>query len=108
MSNVSTRKRGLPNPLQWIGAAVIGLFAEIGRLSVFAARVKFAALTPRWYLGQVWRQMVNIGFYSLPVGGMSAVFIGAALALNIYEGGSRYGAEQFVPSIVVLLSLIHI
>ena len=34
--------------------------------------------------------------------GLSAVFIGAALALNIYEGGSRYGAEQFVPSIVVL------
>ena len=102
MSNVSTRKRGLPNPLQWIGAAVIGLFAEIGRLSVFAAKVKFAAVTPRWYLGQVWRQMVNIGFYSLPVVGMSAVFIGAALALNIYEGGSRYGAEQFVPSIVVL------
>jgi phospholipid/cholesterol/gamma-HCH transport system permease protein len=34
--------------------------------------------------------------------GLSAVFIGAALALNIYEGGSRYGAEQFVPNIVVL------
>ena len=45
---------------------------------------------------------MNIGFYSLPVVGLSAVFIGAALALNIYEGGSRYGAEQFVPSIVVL------
>ncbi|WP_036261468.1 ABC transporter permease [Hyphomonas sp.] len=102
MSNVSTSKRGVPNPLQWIGAAVLGFFAEIGRLTVFASRVKFAAFTPRWYPGQVWRQVVNIGFYSLPVVGLSAVFIGAALALNIYEGGSRYGAEQFVPSIVVL------
>jgi phospholipid/cholesterol/gamma-HCH transport system permease protein len=46
--------------------------------------------------------MVRIGFYSLPVVGLAAVFIGAALALNIYEGGSRYGAEQFVPNIVVL------
>ena len=30
------------------------------------------------------------------------MFIGAALALNIYVGGSRFNAEQFVPNIVVL------
>lgn len=102
VSNASTRKRGIPNPLAWIGAATLGLFSEIGQLALFAARVKAAAFTPRWYVGQIWKQMVNIGFFSLPVVGMSAVFIGAALALNIYEGGSRYGAEQFVPSIVVL------
>lgn len=81
---------------------MIGLFGEIGRISIFAAKVKGAAFTPRWYFSQVWQQIIQIGFYSLPVVGLSAVFIGAALALNIYEGGSRYGAEQFVPSIVVL------
>jgi len=92
----------MQNPFQLIGRAVLGLFAEIGRLAVFSAQVMGAAFTPRWYGGQILSQMVKIGFYSLPVVGMSAVFIGAALALNIYEGGSRYGAEQFVPSIVVL------
>jgi len=92
----------MQNPFQFIGRAVLGLFGEIGRLTVFAARVKGAAFTPRWYGGEILRQMVRIGFYSLPVVGLAAVFIGAALALNIYEGGSRYGAEQFVPSIVVL------
>ena len=103
MSNVSMpKKSGFPNPLQWVGAAVLGFLAEIGRLSLFAGRVKLAAFTPRWFGGQIWRQIVRIGFYSLPVVGLSAVFIGAALALNIYEGGSRYGAEQFVPNIVVL------
>lgn len=90
------------NPLQMIGRATLGMFAEIGRLTVFAGQVNAAAFTPRWYGGEILRQMVRIGFYSLPVVGLSAVFIGAALALNIYEGGSRYGAEQFVPSIVVL------
>lgn len=102
VSNVSTRKRRLPNPLQWIGSSILGFFAEIGHLSLFAARVKVAAFSPPWYFSEIWKQMIRIGFYSLPVVGMSAVFIGAALALNIYEGGSRYGAEQFVPSIVVL------
>ena len=92
----------MANPLQLVGRITLGLFAEIGRLAVFAGRVKLAALTPRWYGGEILRQMVRIGFYSLPVVGLAAVFIGAALALNIYEGGSRYGAEQFVPNIVVL------
>jgi len=102
VSNESTRSRGIPNPLAWIGAATLGFFHEIGRLALFAGRVKAAAFTPRWYVGEIWRQIIRIGFYSLPVVGLSAVFIGAALALNIYEGGSRYGAEQFVPNIVVL------
>jgi phospholipid/cholesterol/gamma-HCH transport system permease protein len=92
----------MANPLQLVGRITLGLFAEIGRLAVFAGRVKIAAITPRWYGGEILRQMVRIGFYSLPVVGLAAVFIGAALALNIYEGGSRYGAEQFVPNIVVL------
>lgn len=92
----------MANPLQLVGRVTLGLFAEIGRLSIFAGHVKAAAFTPRWYGGEILRQMVRIGFYSLPVVGLSAVFIGAALALNIYEGGSRYGAEQFVPNIVVL------
>ncbi len=92
----------MANPLQLVGRVTLGLFAEIGRLAVFAGRVKIAAVTPRWYGGEILRQMVRIGFYSLPVVGLAAVFIGAALALNIYEGGSRYGAEQFVPNIVVL------
>ena len=40
-------KNGFPNPLRWIGAGVLGFFAEIGRLSTFAGRVTFAAFTPR-------------------------------------------------------------
>lgn len=40
------------------------------------------------------RNILRTGFHSLPVVGLAAVFIGAALALNIYEGGwlvSVYG-----------------
>ena len=103
MSHASLRtKGGFPNPLQWLGRATLGMLAEAGRLSIFSGQTAWASLTPRWYPAQIIRQMIAIGFYSLPVVGLSAVFIGAALALNIYTGGSRYGAEQFVPNIVVL------
>jgi phospholipid/cholesterol/gamma-HCH transport system permease protein len=103
VSNVFTRIEGrLPNPLQGLGAGVLATCRAIGSVAAFAGAVIGAAFTPRWFAGEIWRQMIRIGFYSLPVVGLSAVFIGAALALNIYTGGSRYGAEQFVPNIVVL------
>jgi len=45
---------------------------------------------------------MRIGYYSLPVVGLTAFFTGGALALQIYLGGNRYGAEAIVPQIVVL------
>lgn len=90
------------NPFRWIGRGFLATLKEIGSLSTFTASTFVAAITPRWYLREILKQFMRIGFHSLPVVGLSAIFIGAALALNIYTGGSRYGAEQFVPNIVVL------
>lgn len=89
-------------PFRLIGRSVMAALSEVGRLSVFSGRVLAACVTPVIYLREVLRQCLRIGFYSLPVVGLTAVFIGAALALNIYTGGSRFNAEQFVPNIVVL------
>lgn len=101
--NVSTdRLTMIPDPFRLTGRMTLALMAETGRMTLFGGQVLVASLTPRWYGGEILRQVIRIGFHSLPVIGLSAVFIGAALALNIYEGGSRYGAEQFVPNIVVL------
>lgn len=92
----------LLRPFRLIGRTVLGGFREIGRVSAFSVRVLVACVTPVIYLREVLRQCLKIGYYSLPVVGLTAVFIGAALALNIYQGGSRFNAEQFVPNIVVL------
>lgn len=89
-------------PFQWVGAAFLALLAETGRLAAFAGRIKLAAITPPFYFGELLKQCVRIGYFSLPVVGLTAIFTGAALALNIFVGGSRFNAEQFVPNIVVL------
>ncbi|HVK81298.1 MAG TPA: ABC transporter permease [Verrucomicrobiae bacterium] len=78
------------------------MLGEIGRFSIFAMRAVAAIFTPPVFLGQLGRQCFQIGYLSLPVIGLTAVFIGAALALNIYVGGARFNAESFVPNIVVL------
>jgi phospholipid/cholesterol/gamma-HCH transport system permease protein len=46
--------------------------------------------------------MVRIGYFSLPVVGLTAFFTGGVLALQIYLGGNRFGAEAIVPQVVVL------
>lgn len=61
-----------------------------------------AALAPPFFGRQLVRQLYSIGYFSLPVVGLTAVFTGAALALNIYTGGSRFNAEQIMPQIVAL------
>ncbi|HRE42971.1 MAG TPA: ABC transporter permease [Terricaulis sp.] len=90
------------NPLAAIGRGTLSLLAEVGRFAAFAGRAAASCFAPPFFLGQFLRQCLQIGYFSLPVIGLTAVFIGAALALNIYVGGARFNAEQFVPNIVVL------
>src|SRR5260370_4508504 len=46
--------------------------------------------------------MVYIGYFSLPVVGLTAVFTGMVLALQSYTGFSRFSAEGAVATVVVL------
>ena len=90
------------NPFALIGRVFIGFLAQTGRLSQFVWQSLSQLFRPPVFLGLILKQMVLIGYNSLPVVGMTAFFTGGVLALQIYIGGNRYGAESFVPQIVVL------
>jgi len=83
-----------------IGRAALAVFAEIGRMSIFASRGAFAWLSGPFYWREFFNAVMRIGFHSLPVVGLTAIFTGAALALNIYEGSARFNAETFLPQIL--------
>ena len=90
------------NFLGSIGASVLAFCGAIGRLSIFAAQGLSHIFRPPFYGRELWQQILQIGFFSLPVVGLTALFTGAALALQIYSGGSRFNAESVVPSIVAI------
>ena len=48
------------------------------------------------------RSFVEIGYFSLPVVALTAVFTGMVLALQSYTGFSRFSAEGAIASMVVL------
>jgi phospholipid/cholesterol/gamma-HCH transport system permease protein len=90
------------NFLAAIGRTFLGFLAATGRLAGFTGEALSHSVRPPIYTVLILKQMLRIGYFSLPVVGLTAFFTGAVLCLQIYIGGNRYGAEAFVPQIVVL------
>lgn len=88
--------------LRHIGESTLALFSAVGRLSLFAASGIFHIFKPpfRWKI--VLHQMIEVGFYSLPVVGLTAIFTGMVLALQSYTGFARFSAESAIPQVVVV------
>ncbi|WP_172328302.1 ABC transporter permease [Mangrovicoccus sp. HB161399] len=93
---------GLLSPIAALGRNVLSALAWVGRLSIFAAGTVRHIFTPPWYPREIWHALLTIGWLSLPVVGMTAIFTGAALALQIYDGSARFSAEAVVPQIVAI------
>jgi len=85
-----------------IGRLFLAFLAAIGRLTLFTARAVSEGIRPPYYPKQIGRMMVEIGYYSLPVIGLTAIFTGGVLALQSYSGFSRFSAESSIPIVVVL------
>lgn len=85
-----------------LGAQVLAMLAMVGRLTLFAAETISHLLRPPFYTREFLTALVQIGWLSLPVVGMTTLFTGGALALQIYAGGARFSAEAVVPSIVAI------
>ncbi len=88
-------------PFADIGRVVVAMLTTIGRVTRFAATAVARGFTPPYYPARLMAQLMQLGWYSLPVVGLTAVFTGAALAQQIYTGGSRFNAQSTVPAVVV-------
>jgi phospholipid/cholesterol/gamma-HCH transport system permease protein len=85
-----------------LGRQVLGLLALVGRVALYAGEALSHLVRPPFYPKEILLQIWLIGYLSLPVVGLTALFTGGALALQIYAGGARFNAESVVPSIVAI------
>jgi phospholipid/cholesterol/gamma-HCH transport system permease protein len=102
---MSTKQLSAFNPIRWLqslGAALLGFLQKTGELATFIGRSIWHVIAPPYFPSQIMRQLIDIGYYSLPVVGMTALFTGMVLALQSYTGFSRFNAESAVASVVVL------
>ena len=89
-------------PIALLGRSVLAMLAAIGRVSIYTGTAVSHLIRPPFYPREFFLALLNIGWLSLPVVGLTALFTGGALALQIYAGGSRFEAEAVVPSIVAI------
>lgn len=92
----------LQDACQAIGSTILRLFEACGRLVIFMGHAVVNVFLPPFFPRLIARQLVDIGYYSLPVVGMTALFTGMVLALQSYTGFTRFNAESAVAGVVVL------
>ena len=85
-----------------LGRAVILACAEVGKVAIFAAAGLSHIVRPPFYGRLFVRALLDIGYFSLPVVALTAVFTGMVLALQSYTGFSRFSAQGAVANLVVL------
>jgi len=88
--------------LATLGRAVIAACETSGRVALFAAEGMSHIVRPPFYWRLFGRAMLEIGYFSLPVVALTAVFTGMVLALQSYTGFSRFSAQGAVANLVVL------
>lgn len=89
-------------PIRQLGSNSINFVRMFGALSIFIGKTIAGVFKRPFYIGTIARQLLIIGYYSLPVVAMTAFFSGAVLALQSYTGFSRFSAESTIATVVVL------
>lgn len=87
-----------------VGRVGLNFFAATGRLGLFAAEAIIQCFRRPFYLKAFWTQLIEIGFYSLPVVALTTLFSGMVIALQTYTGFSSFSSEGPV-AMVVLISV---
>jgi len=90
------------NPVALLGRTFLDFLTTVGRLSMFTGRGVVHCFLPPVYPRLLLRQVIEIGYYSLPVVGLTAIFTGMVLALQSYTGFARFNAEGAIANVVVL------
>jgi phospholipid/cholesterol/gamma-HCH transport system permease protein len=88
--------------LRVLGKPLVRFVIGLGEWTRFILRALYHCLTPPFYPKLFVKQLVDMGFYSLPVVGLTTIFAGMVIALQSYSGFSRFGAESAVASVVLI------
>ena len=83
--------------LATLGRMVLSMLAAIGRVALFASETVSHLFRPPYYPREFGHALLQIGYFSLPVVGLTTLFTGGALALQIYAGVATITAVTASP-----------
>jgi phospholipid/cholesterol/gamma-HCH transport system permease protein len=84
-----------------LGELVNGFFEWFGNLGIFAWKAIRAACTPPYEVGELVRQLDEVGSKSLPLVALAGSAIGVVLAMQARSSLTQFGAKSMFPSAIV-------
>ena len=87
-----------------LGRVMTRFFYATGDLAIFTQKAIMACLSKPFYHKELLHQLIEIGFYSLPVVALTTLFSGMVIEIQTYEAVSKFSAEGAV-SMVVLVAV---
>ena len=88
--------------LRALGSPILRVLLMLGDMVIFAGAALRNSLSPPYYYKIWWKHVIEIGFYSLPVVGLTCLFAGMVLVLQSHTGFARFSVESAVPRVVAL------
>ncbi len=85
-----------------VGRLFLAFLWHTGHLAIFTAAALSHSVRPPIFGRLIVRQLIEIGYFSLPVVGLTAIFTGMVLALQSHTGFAGFAAESAVATVVVL------
>lgn len=95
-------KKNIEAFLQLLGKPLLSFVLELGAFTCFVAKSVYNCFMPPFYIKLFVNQFLNMGFYSLPVVGLTTLFAGMVIAIQTYSGFSKFGAESAVATVVLI------
>jgi len=90
------------NFLAGVGRFFLAFLSHTGRLAIFTGVALSHCVRPPFFPRLILRQLIDIGYFSLPVVGLTAIFTGMVLALQSHTGFAGFSAQSAVARVVLL------
>ena len=81
-----------------VGDVVLGFFATVGALAVFAGRAVVEAFRPPYDVAEILRHLYQFGLRSMPLIVTAGFAIGVVLSMHTRASLERFGAEAMIPA----------
>ncbi len=84
-----------------IGKKFLDFISNLGHFFIFFVNAMYWMLKPPWYFKKIFQQTLDIGYFSLPVVGLTTFFSGMVLALQTYNGFTEFNSETTIARVVL-------
>jgi phospholipid/cholesterol/gamma-HCH transport system permease protein len=84
--------------LDRVGGAILSFLASVGEGTIFALRALRELFVPPFELGEIGRQLYELGLRSAPLIAVSGIAVGVVLSMHTRATLERFGAESMIPA----------